>query len=595
MIVQGDILAGRYQIIKKIGQGGAGIVYKAYDLNLQKYVVVKKIRDYYEKNMFDRIEVDILKKLHHPYLPQVYDFLVIDNQVFTVIDFVDGKDLQWYYDQNYILDEKTIRKWTEQLLEVLEYLHKQNPKILHTDIKPANIMITTQGDVCLIDFGISLGDGDFTQIHGASQRYASPEQLQKLNLYIQGQDYKKIVLDERSDIYSLAKSIWKQMELGVQNGAEYTDALWNIIGTAMQERPGDRYASADKMLRAMRNIEKSDKEYRRYFTVKLLIHFGYGVCMIVALLLFYVGYRTNAKEELISSYRDLQMAVENEDSGEMIDLGIKLLNLDEFDRQKNNMSKEWTATLHAVGDGYYMEEKYSSAADYYEQVVEMKEDTEDSYYYDYVSALARAGNVSRAEKAMRSASRANVDASYLSLMESEILLAENKLAEAAEVLYTLVTASGEESVVAYLRLADIYEKQGDFKNAIDCLENARLSKKDERIVRKLGNVYYSYGNYPKAESCFKELLNSLSPIYSDAINYAVCCEMQRDYESAVAILEEMTESYPEKYEAYMHLAFSFYKTRNVGKAEEYYAEAKELYAEAGTQDSMMEELQRVLE
>ena len=184
---RGELVAGRYQIIEKIGQGGTGLIYKAYDHNLKKYVVVKKIKDDFIDSLNNRTEVDILKRLHHPYLPQVYDFVQVDRQIFTVMDFVSGKELKWYQDQGYVLDEKTIRKWLVQLLDVLEYLHNQTPKIIHGDIKPANIMVTDEGNICLIDFNISLGDGDLSVITGISEAYAAPEQIQKANLAKCGQ------------------------------------------------------------------------------------------------------------------------------------------------------------------------------------------------------------------------------------------------------------------------------------------------------------------------------------------------------------------------------------------------------------------------
>lgn len=193
MLRQGDVLMNRYQLMEKIGQGGTGIIYKAYDLNLQKYVVVKKIKDNFVDSLNNRAEVDILKKLNHQYLPQVYDFIVVERQVFTVMDFIDGCELKHYQDFGYTIDERTLKRWLEQLLEVLDYLHSQNPKIIHSDIKPANIMITRENNVCLIDFNISLGDGDTSSIYGISEHFAAPEQKEKARLATMGCSHQHIL------------------------------------------------------------------------------------------------------------------------------------------------------------------------------------------------------------------------------------------------------------------------------------------------------------------------------------------------------------------------------------------------------------------
>ena len=126
MIQRGDILANTYQIIDEIGSGGTGIIYLAEHLHLRKKVVVKKIKDHFVGQVNGRVEVDILKRLHHTNLPQVYDFLNIDSSIYTVMDYIEGKDLQKYLDQGYTFPEELVRNWLVDLCEVLWYLHSQN-------------------------------------------------------------------------------------------------------------------------------------------------------------------------------------------------------------------------------------------------------------------------------------------------------------------------------------------------------------------------------------------------------------------------------------------------------------------------------------
>nr|MCR5738429.1 protein kinase [Lachnospiraceae bacterium] len=82
-----------YEILEEIGEGGAGKVYKAYHKNLRKIVVIKQLKAIMDDDI-QRVEVDILKNLHHSYLPQVFDFFIIDHTAYTVMDYIEGESLK---------------------------------------------------------------------------------------------------------------------------------------------------------------------------------------------------------------------------------------------------------------------------------------------------------------------------------------------------------------------------------------------------------------------------------------------------------------------------------------------------------------------
>ena len=90
MIYQGEILGGTYQVIKQIGRGGSGLVFLAYHRNLRKYVVIKRVQMGVGNLEALRAETDILKNLRHTNIPQVYDYLVRDGEVFTIMDYIEG-------------------------------------------------------------------------------------------------------------------------------------------------------------------------------------------------------------------------------------------------------------------------------------------------------------------------------------------------------------------------------------------------------------------------------------------------------------------------------------------------------------------------
>ena len=86
--------------------------------------------------------------------------LQIGNGIYAVMEYISGCDLKNYIESGYRPDEQTLVRWLMQLSEVLSYLHKH--KILHLDIKPANIMLTSEGNICLIDFNVSLNEEENT-------------------------------------------------------------------------------------------------------------------------------------------------------------------------------------------------------------------------------------------------------------------------------------------------------------------------------------------------------------------------------------------------------------------------------------------------
>lgn len=183
-IEKGTILDGTYEVVGQIGSGGGGIVYKARHLRLQTDVVIKKIKEEVREKVKLRQEVDILKQLKHPYLPRVYDFLETEDGVYTIMDYIQGEDLDTAIKRQGKFSQKQVKKWAEQLGDVLAYLHSRNPAIIHSDIKPANIMLTESGDICLIDFNISLAAGAGAEAAvGISAGFSPPEQYRDPALY----------------------------------------------------------------------------------------------------------------------------------------------------------------------------------------------------------------------------------------------------------------------------------------------------------------------------------------------------------------------------------------------------------------------------
>ncbi len=342
-----QIIFNTYEIVRQIGSGGGGNVYLAKHLRLGKLVVLKADkRTLKAKPEVLRREVDALKNLSHTYIPQVYDFFVENDTVYTVMDYIEGESLDRPLKRGEKFRQADVIKWADQLLQALVYLHGRPPHgILHSDIKPANVMLTPQGDIRLIDFNIALALGEEGAVRvGLSRGYASPEhygidysgveatqldkdattQVTQIGAETvvpkrgepssnngSGLSYssskKSVLLDVRSDIYSLGATLYHLLtgnrpdqdanKVKPISSFDVSPAVARIIERAMAPNPDDRYQTARDMLEDFRAIHDRDprsvrhRRRTRATTVALVCVFLAGGIMT------FVGQRGMREEE----------------------------------------------------------------------------------------------------------------------------------------------------------------------------------------------------------------------------------------------------------------------------------------------------------
>src|SRR3989440_11384321 len=205
MLTEGTILQGRYRILRQLGQGGMGAVYEAVDERLDTVVALKETFFVEEKlrKQFER-EARLLARLHHQALPRVSDHFNEGEGQFLVMQFIAGEDLAAMLAQSTgPFPEDEVLRWADQLCDALDYLHTQDPQIIHRDIKPQNLKLTARGQVVLLDFGLAKGSaGQLTavttsaSIFGYTPNYAPLEQVQGMGT------------DARSDIYALGATLF---------------------------------------------------------------------------------------------------------------------------------------------------------------------------------------------------------------------------------------------------------------------------------------------------------------------------------------------------------------------------------------------------
>lgn len=310
-----QIIFNTYEVIRELGSGGGGVVYLARHTRLGKLVVLKADkRTLKAKPESLRREVDALKNLSHTYIPQVYDFFVEDGTVYTVMDYIEGESLDKPLKRGERFSQADVIRWADQLLQAVVYLHGRPPHgILHSDIKPANVMLTPQGDICLIDFNIALALGEEGAVRvGFSRGYASPEHYgidysaaaatdlgtsvstklpeTQAETAVLGQEpsqsgqgissssgsYSKrsVLLDVRSDIYSLGATLYHLLtgerpdpdakKVKPISDFDVSPAVAKIIGRAMEPDPNDRYQTAKEMLEELRAIHRNDPRAVRH-------------------------------------------------------------------------------------------------------------------------------------------------------------------------------------------------------------------------------------------------------------------------------------------------------------------------------------------
>ena len=202
-LAPGDVLHNnRYRIVRLLGQGGMGAVYRAWDTILEIPVAIKENLDTSpEAQRQFTGEARILARLAHPSLPRVIDTFFAPGQgQYLVMDFVDGEDLQSMLDRLGALPEPAVLAWMADVCNALAYLHGQLAPIIHRDIKPANIRIRPDGRAMLVDFGIAkVYDPSLATTVGAravAPGYSPPEQ------YGGGRT------DARSDVYALGATLY---------------------------------------------------------------------------------------------------------------------------------------------------------------------------------------------------------------------------------------------------------------------------------------------------------------------------------------------------------------------------------------------------
>jgi hypothetical protein len=260
---------GDYEILGVLGVGGMGKVYKVRNVLSDRIeamkVLLPNLAD--QKELADRFlrEIKVLASLDHPNIAALRTALTIENQLVMIMEYLEGSTLSARVEQGAILLRDALN-YIGQVLSALSYAHQR--QVIHRDIKPSNMMLTPEGVIKLMDFGIARSGPDMgltmTGTTMGSLSYMSPEQV------------KCTPVDTRSDLYSVGVSLYEMVtgqrpfqadshfsilqahlrevpKPPIELKPDLPEAVSKIILKAMEKEPGQRFQSADAFLEAVQS------------------------------------------------------------------------------------------------------------------------------------------------------------------------------------------------------------------------------------------------------------------------------------------------------------------------------------------------------
>jgi len=294
MLREGTVLDEKYEILRRIGEGGMSIVYLARNNRMNMQLAVKEIKNDGSKSAevllkgLER-EANILKDVDHPVIPRIIDIVKHNGTICVVMDFIEGENLADKLKEVERFSQDKVIEWGLELASALEYLHSMNPPIIYRDMKPSNVMLKPDGGVKLIDFGTAKtydieNNADTTAL--GTRGYAAPEQFGDA----QGRGIYKT--DARTDIYNLGATLYHMVTGKNPQEPPYemvpirevdpmlSTGLEQIILKCTKPNPNERYQSCSELIYALEHYTELDDDYKQEHKKKVTM-FGTTIALAI--------------------------------------------------------------------------------------------------------------------------------------------------------------------------------------------------------------------------------------------------------------------------------------------------------------------------
>ena len=630
-----NLFNGRYKTLDLIGKGGMSKVYLAESTTLGTKWAIKSV-DKKLNVQFDLLaEPNILKKLNHPALPRIIDIEEDETNIYIIEDYIDGKSLDMRLKTEKRFDEETVINWSKQLCDVLIYLHNQKPNpIIYRDMKPANIIVTKENRVKLIDFGIAREfkiDNDSDTTYMGTRGYAAPEQ------------YGSSQTDQRTDIYSIGVTMYHLITGKSRNEPPYefkkireidpnfSEGMEYIINKCIQNDPTKRYQSMEELLYDLENIHTFNRYYieqKKKDKTKRILKFSMIGASIVLIWFgsYTMGIESKEKYEALINkadtyasnlqfdearkyYQDAQKVEKGEVKGYLQEakLILKQSGTNEclqylFNKEQEVKGISKAAEYYYIkGSVYFDNKEYDKARKNFSEALEI-DNTNIDYARDCAVSNAKVGKITEAQNIIDILLNKDENEDSVNYINGEIELYEENLYEAINSFEKVIDITNNEELKrkAYISLSDIYkDNRGIIENAaskqIEILNNAEAdlnNKNNVYITEALAEAYFANKQYNNSAENFNKLLDlgyHRSYIYR---NLAIIYQHMNNFSRAEDILFTMMDKSPEDYSCYLQLGLlnldregqKPQSSRNYDKVLEYYELAVQ-YAPQGPQTS----------
>lgn len=614
MLEINQIFNEKYKITKVIGQGGMGRVYLAEHTSLKNNWAIKEMLFDINGPIDLLAEPNILKQLDHPSLPRIVDIVEENNTIYIIMDYIDGVSLKQELKEKKKFSEKKVVDFGKQLCEVFRYLHNHKPApIIFRDMKPDNVMLTKEGKLKVIDFGIAreFKEGSVQDtVLGYTKGYAAPEQ--------QNKDTQS---DGRTDIYSLGVTLYhlvtgkspyeppydftkiREVDSSLSEGIEF------IIRKCVQPNPDDRYQNAEELLYDFNNIHKLNSTYKRAVKKYYLKKVASFVVFISFAMLTTTGVKTMAKEreslydslvgngvslvkqhkfnEGLASFNKAQIKMPKRVNSYRETARTYLSQLeydkcisyveDELFALQNNFEND-DQILYIVGSAYFNQNQYNKSSSYFKKASEIN-NTNMTYKRDLVVSLGKENKIPEAEELIKEIKSTNGEDSLIQYVSGEINTVKKDYAEAVQNFEKAINTSKDDEVKlkGYKSIAKLYKNNPEsFPNSIDrqitTLEKATRDLKelnDAELIEMQGDAYFNKAisqkenktqfkeNMDKSMNCFQNLIDMGFAMPYIYVNIGTIYRSTGDYTNSEKVLKEAIKNNPEYQRAYVEIALLY--------------------------------------